>query len=443
METTLIVLFVTFVLVIMLDVLRVGRTARVATLLGIALAGITMGMKTITFSLIANDLFSRFFAVLILGVAFLVVLASKADKAVYYGALLLSTIGMLVAASSKDILLLYVGIELVTAPAYLLIFYGKTKATTEAATKYFVISIVASVFLLLGVGLLAISAGTTTLATMHLSGGLFLLGIVSVLAGLGFKMGIFPFNFWIPDVYQGASPEVAGFLAGASKKAGFAAFMRVLIVLPFIPQWTTIMIILALLTMTIPNIMALLQENARRMLAYSIMTHAGFLLMGIIFISPISWSGTLVHAFTHGFMALGAFLVLGVFRTNKIEQIEQFRGMGWKNPFLGISLTLFLLSLAGIPLMAGFASKLYLFYAVATDGLVWLVVIAILNSALSLFYYFRVIRALYGYDASGRSLKIHEGTKMAIWICLGIVLLLGVLPGPLYRMASWAVTSFF
>ncbi len=427
----LLVLFAVFVGVILFSHTRFTREI---ALVGIPTAGAGLFLPSLSTPLLRTDGYAVFFTLLFMSLAFLVILSAKRARPVYYGSILLSTMGMILAASATDLVILYLGIELATVPVYVLVAYGKTRDRMEAGVKYFVVSMLASAFLLLGIGLLSVSSGTA-LATLHLDGVLGVLGLAGILTGLGFKMGLFPFNAWIPDVYQGAPPEIAGFLAGASKKAGFAAFISIIAAVHLPVLWRPLILMIAALSMTIPNLIALVQTDVRRMLAYSIMTHAGFLFMGLVVLSRGSLSGLLVHAFVHGFMALGAFLVVGVFSARKLFTIEQFQGLGWRSPFLGISLTLFLLSLAGMPVLAGFMSKLYLFYAVLREGLSWIVLLAIVNSAISLYYYFRIIRVLYGYEPSGKSIEVALHTRVAVLLCVLVVVLLGLYPVPLLHAA--------
>ena len=439
---SLAVLLVTFVLLIVLDRIKKSHRLRGTTLLGLFAALILLpffSQTPVDFGVLRFDALTIFFSLIFLGVAIGVVLSSKEKSFVYYGSVLLSTIGMILAASSQDLLALYLSIELVTVPTYVLVGFKRTLLRLESAMKYFVVSIVASALMLLGVILLASNAGQTGLVGFTpVLDGIFLLGVAAFVAGLGFKLGIWPFNFWIPDVYEGAPPAVAGFLAGASKKAAYAAFFRVAVIFAVsLQNWSVIIAVLAALTMTIPNIIALLQENAKRMLAYSIMTHAGFLLMGI---AVGAYAATAFHAFVHGFMALGAFLVLGVFSARKLEKISQLRGLGFRNPMLAASLTLFLLSLAGMPILAGFASKLYLFYAVAKEML-WLTILAIINSGIALFYYFKLIREMYGYKTAGKALKIRYGVLVAIILCLFVLLFFGIYPQPMIEFAVRAVSG--
>jgi F420H2 dehydrogenase subunit N len=440
---SVIILISTFVAVVLLDALHKRRHIKTAAIIGMvaALLPLLFLPASGTIALFRVDLFTLFFAVIALSIGALITISSQESTAAYNGSVILSVIGMVLAASADDLILLYLSIELVTAPTYVLVAYHKTTKRMEAATKYFIVGIVASALLLFGLALLA-SAGTTRISAISFSTEpLFLLGLVAVTAGLGFKLGIFPFNFWIPDVYQGAPAEIAGLLAGASKKAAYAAFLRIAVIFAALHSWPLLFAVLAALTMTIPNLIALLQTDVRRLLAYSIMSHAGFLLMGLAAATAFGYTGLLFHAFTHAFMALGAFLVLGMFMTHHIESIEQLKGMGWRNKFLGIALTIFLLSLAGIPLLAGFASKLYLFYATVDAGVVWLAVLAIVNSVISLYYYFRIIRAMYAYPSGGHAYRIRNGTLIAIIICLAVTIIAGVYPQPFIRFAELAVQA--
>jgi proton-translocating NADH-quinone oxidoreductase chain N len=442
---SIIALAITFALIVLLDVFGWRRYLKTTTIAGIAVALLllVLGPAGGVHALIKVDAFTYFFGVLFLLISTLVVLASHESTAVYNGSIILSTIGMLLAAAANDLIMLYLAIELVTAPTYVLVAYHKTPKRLEAGVKYFVVGIVASAIMLLGLAILS-SFGTTSLSLLQLhTEPLFLLGIIAFVAGLGFKLGAFPFNFWIPDVYTGAPSEIAGFLAGASKKAAYAALLRVAVVLAAFAHWQTLFLILAALTMTIPNLIALLQTNARRMLAYSIMSHAGFLLMGVAAASHLGFTATLFHAFTHAFMVLGAFLVLGVFLSHHLESIDQLKGLGWKNPLLGASLTIFLLSLAGIPLLSGFASKFYLFYAALDAGLLWLVALAVINSVISLYYYFRIIRALYAYPGGGSSFKLRRGTLVTLLVCLLFTILAGIAPQKFIALASAAIQALF
>jgi F420H2 dehydrogenase subunit N len=429
---SIILLIVTFVVVALLEVFGKRRHIKTTSVVGITLAllALFLPLAAPQIGLIKADAFTFIFSIIFLLVSGLVIFSSHEATAVYNGSIILSTIGMILAGATNDIILLYVSIELVTSPTYVLVAYTKTAQRMEAGVKYFVVGIVASAFMLLGLALICSTAGTTTISEMAFSRNpLFLLGVGAFLAGISFKLGVFPFNFWIPDVYQGAPSEITGLLAGASKKAAYAALLRMAVVISVLQHWSLMFAILAGVTMSMASVAALLQTNARRLLAYSIMSQAGFLLLGIAVATPQGYAATILHSFTHAIMALGAFLVLDVF-WHHAETLDELKGLGWRNPFLGASLTIFLLSLAGIPLLAGFVSKFYLVYATIEAGWLWLAILAILNSVIALYFYFKIIRALYAYSDSRRPANMRTGTMIAIAICVLLTIVIGVYPQP-------------
>jgi F420H2 dehydrogenase subunit N len=434
-----IALALAFATVVVLDAFGKRRHVKAATLLGLGVAAVLLAVPWDATPLVRTDGISIIFSILFLCVSALVIISSKESSAVFSGGVLLSTLGMMLVAAADNALLLYISIELVTVPTYALVAFGKTARRMEAATKYFVVGIVASALLLLGLGLLVLASGTATLSAMRLSPSPFvLLGFVSLLAGLGFKLGIFPFNFWIPDVYSGAPSQVAGLLAAGSKKAAYAALLRLAIVFAAVSAWSMVFAILAAVTMTFATIAAILQRDIRRLLAYSILSQAGFLLIGIAARTPTGYSATVFHAITHSFMALGAFLIL---QLPQQFTMESLRGFGRSNRLLGASMAIFLLSLAGIPLLSGFASKFYLLLAAADAGLLWLVLLAIINSVIALVFYFGVIRTMFAYPSVRSALHIPRGTLFAICICVAMTILLGVYPQPVLSLISSAVAK--
>jgi NADH-quinone oxidoreductase subunit N len=390
--------------------------------------------------MLAVDAFTAFFAILFLLVAIITILGLESPTPTALASVCLATVGMTLAAGARDLLLLYLAIELSSAPLYALLAAKRTARRLEAATKYFIVSIISSALLLLGVVLLAVPAGTTRIASLaSLSGPLALLGAGLFLAGLSFKLGVWPFNLWVPDVYELGPTEIAGFLAGASKKAAFAGLLRASIVLiPLFANWTLAIAILAALTMTIPNLIALAQEDTRRLVAYSSITHAGYLLMGVAVASTAGYAALSLHALAHATLVVGAFLCLGVFAANRLHKVEEYAGLARRSPYLAGALTLFLLGLAGMPLLSGFWSKLYLFTESARAGLVWLVVLGILNSVIALYYYFRIIRAMYDRDAAGRTILVRTTTLWAVALCLIVTLVIGLWPGPFLHAATVA-----
>ncbi len=392
--------------------------------------------------MLATDLFTTLFAALFVAVAFTVILGLETPTPPMLASVLLATVGMTLAAGARDLLLLYLAIELSSAPLYALLAAKRTPRRLEAATKYFIVSILSSALLLLGIVLLAVPMGTTripALAGTIALGPLSLLGAGLFLAGLGFKLGVWPFNLWVPDVYELGPTEIAGFLAGASKKAAFAALLRASVVLiPLFADWTFALALLAALTMTIPNLIALAQEDTRRLVAYSIMTHAGYLLMGVAVATSAGYAALSLHAIAHAFLAVGAFLCVGVFAANRLHRVADLAGGARRSPYLAAALTLFLLGLAGMPILSGFWSKLYLFTESARVGLVWLVALAILNSVISLYYYFRIIRSLYGQENAGKTILVRTPTLWAVGICLIVTIVIGLWPGPFLELATVA-----
>ena len=392
--------------------------------------------------MVSVDAFAAFFTVLFLIVSIVTILGLESPSPAALASVCLATVGMTLAASTRDLLMLYLAIELSSAPLYALLAAKRTPRRLESAMKYFVVSIVSSALLLLGVVLLAVPAGTTAIASLAPFGPLALLGAGLFLAGLAFKLGIWPFSLWIPDVYELGPTEIAGFLAGASKKAAFAALLRASVVLiPLFADWTLAISVLAALTMTVPNLIALAQDDARRLVAYSSITHAGYLLMGVAVASTAGYAALSFHALAHATLAAGAFLCLGVFAANKLRRIDECAGVARRSPYLAGALTLFLLGLAGMPILSGFWSKLYLFVETARAGLVWLVVVAVVNSVIALYYYFRIIRAMYDRDAAGRTILVRTPTLWAVAICLIATLVIGLWPGPFLRLATIAAQA--
>jgi NADH-quinone oxidoreductase subunit N len=439
------VLLASFVATVLLDAFSHRKHIRTAALVGciVALCALAIPVN-ISSSLVRADMFTLFFSALFLLVGIVVVLSTYEGSAAYYASILLSLIGMMLTSAANDAILLFVSIELVTVPTYVLVAYRKTATRIEAGMKYFVVGIISSALLLLGLALIVSTTGTTTLSLMSVSSSpLMLLGVGALVAGFGFKLGIFPFNYYLPDVYQGAPAEIAAFLAGASKKAAYAALLRIAAVFSAIGAWPGMFAILSAVTMTVANIAALLQQDIRRVIAYSILSQAGFLLIGIAAFGEQGAAAVLFHSLTHAIMVVGALLVIGVLHVHKKEHIEDLRGLGLSNPFLGASLCIFLLSLAGIPLLAGFWSKLFLFYAAADAGMLWLVFLGVVNSIISLYYYFRIMRTIYTTSTIVPTLPLRLGTRIAIGICALLTFAIGLFPQPVIAFAAKAAAVIF
>jgi len=441
---TIAVLAATFAAIILLDRSGSRRYLRQTTMIGLAVSFCGLLFPASAGALLHTDPLSRYFAVLVVAIALLVLLASHEASFIYLVSILLSTIGMILVITADDVLLLYISIELMTAPTYALVAYRKHRLRIEAATKYFINGIVASSLLVLGLALLVSAVGTTSISQMIpiISAGgvspLLYAGVAAILAGFTFKLGLFPGNLWVPDVYQGAPSEVSGFLAAATKKAAFAALLWLALAFVRVGAWTNVTMLLAAVTMVAATVLSLMQQDLRRLLAYSSLAHAGFLMLGVAAGTTAGRSAVALHSLVHAAMILGAFLIAGLLYVHKIETIEQLKGLGWRNKLLSFSLMLFLLSMAGIPLLSGFIGKFSLILAVFDAGMLWLGLLAIMMSVLALYPYFRVIRALYGYPvAKGTSFPLHNGVLFVILLCLMITIVIGIVPGPFFQLAQF------
>jgi NADH-quinone oxidoreductase subunit N len=414
---------------------------------------------------------SQLLKLLFLGVGVIAVLGigrplkgrAEEDYGEFYGLLLFATLGMMVVASAKELFTLFLGIETTSMSSYLLAAFRRDRISSEAGLKYFVIGAISSGMTLFAISLLYGMAGTTIIKDIapHLTiGGGYdvasMLAIVLLLAGLGFKISMVPFHAWAPDVYSGAPVPVAGILASASKAMGFVALFQVFLVglIGVKSNWELAVALLAVVTMTVGNLVAVQQTNLRRMLAYSSIAQAGYLLIALAVGSWYAVGGGLFHLFTNAAMKLGAFLVVGALLYAGIpDHVDGWRGLGRRAPMLAFAMTVFLLSMAGLPPFGGFASKFVLFSGAIDVGvtqglgwLIWLAVAAVLNSAISLYYYLRVIRAMYvdAPDSGGAEgaeverIEVPMGTQVAVLACVALVILMGVWPQPFINAAMRA-----
>ncbi len=369
------------------------------------------------------------------------------DWGEFYSLILFATLGMMIVASATELMTLFLGIEMASLCSYLLAGFHRDRIGAEAALKYFSFGAVASALTLFAISLLYGMAGSTRIADLAqaitIGGGFDTISIVAVvmlLAGLGFKISSIPFHLWAPDVYQGAPAPVAGMLATASKTMGFAAVFQIFLVglWGVKANWELAVGIIAVATMFTGNLIALQQDSLRRMLAYSSIAQAGYLLIAVAVGTWYAVGGGILHLIVNAAMKLGAFLIIGVLLTVGLhDDVRGYRGLGKRAPFLALAMTLFLLSMAGIPPLGGFTSKFVLFGAAVDVGIVnslgwllWLAIFAVLNSAISLYYYLRVIRAMYveEHDGAEVPLTIGMGTTIAVGACLLVVLAIGVWP---------------
>ncbi len=361
------------------------------------------------------DNFGLFFTELFLGVAVITILSSvdylketNIRGGEYYALILFSTLGMILMAAANDLILFFLGLETMSIAVYILTgMWREREQASEAAMKYFIIGAFATGFFLYGVALIYGTTGSTNLSRISTSlvqqvnqwSPILIVGVFLLLIGLAFKVAAFPFHFWVPDVYEGAPTPITGFMAVSVKAAAFAGLARIFLYqlaslddeIKF-PLWT-----LAILTMTVGNLLAIAQSSVKRMLAYSSIAHAGYLLIAVVAGGEFGGPALLYYLLTYAPMTLGAFAVVMALKEGERdnEEYTHYAGIGWKRPFLGIAMSIFMLSLAGFPPLAGFTGKFYLFRSAVTAGYTSLAIIGALNSLLSVIYYLRVIVMMY------------------------------------------------
>jgi len=468
------------IIVILLDlfVQRKGLLVIVSLVGLVVAAGFTIAMwggtsQTIFNNMLAVDNFALFFKLLFLGIAALVILASVdyASKFTrfqgeYYALVLLSTLGMMLMAATTELISIYVALELTSISLYVLVGFLKDRKSTEASLKYLLLGAIASAVLLYGMALVFGSTGTTQLGEIAVaiqgmslqsvsSNPALILGMVLLVAGFGFKIAAVPFHMWVPDVYEGAPTPITAYLSVGSKAAGFAIILRVFYSAFGLPEWLSmnwgiIFAVLAVIGMTLGNMVALPQTNIKRMLGYSSIAQAGYLMVGLatMGVSPaadiLGRSGVLFFLAAYALANLGAFIAITAI-SNKLNSdlIQDYSGMGKRAPLLALALTLCLISLIGMPPAAGFMAKFYIFSSAVHHGLLWLVIIAVINSVISAYYYLRVVKVMWlGEPASEE--KVHSSAALRVSLslsCLG-VLLLGVIPGYIMKLAEIATRMF-
>jgi len=405
------------------------------------------------------DGFSVFFVVVIsLGIALAALLSDDflrredLDGPELYVLLLFSGAGGIVMAMANDLIVIFLGLEMLSIALYVLAgFNRRAPRSRESAIKYFVLGSFSSAFLLYGIALVYGATGATNLDRIAAASAgrahdpLFMLGLGLLLVGFGFKISAVPFHMWVPDVYQGAPTSIAALIATGSKAAAFAALIRVLVVAMrgAQPDWTVLFWALAAVTMTVGNVVAIAQSNVKRMLAYSSVAHAGYMLVGLVAGGAPGTGAVLFYLLAYTFTTAGAFGVLTLCRRAGEEAVEvgDYAGLGTRHPALAAALALFLLSLIGIPPLAGFAGKFYLFGAAVRTGYVGLAVIGVLNSALAAYYYLRVVVYMYMREPEGAGAVWAPSFAggLALAIALVGVVLLGVIPAPFADLAQAAV----
>ena len=444
-------------------------TLAITTIIGLLLAMYSETLlhgKDITgfYGTVVADDFSILFEFIYMSVAIITVFVSRhyiAENEMnfgeYYVLLLTAVSGMMFMTSGLDLLVIFIGLEIMSISSYILVgMKRKVAMANEAALKYLLLGAFSTGFLLYGISLLYGATGSTLLPTIiseiqqNGSGNpLVIVGMALVVVAMSFKIAIVPFHMWTPDVYTGAPTPVTGFLSGAAKAAGFAVFIRVL--MTGIPlegaNWENILWLLAVLTMTVGNVMALRQNEVKRMLAYSSIAHAGYVLVAVVVGSTSAISGVIFYSCAYALMGTGAFGILTIRDAGRIPRtFDDLAGYGKRNPTLALLMSLFIFSLVGLPLTGGFIGKFQIFSAALQEGWIWLTVIAILNSALSVYYYLRVVMFMYmregalpvgsvvSNNTSGFAMTGLLGTALA-------VLYLGVFPDRILELASLSILA--
>ena len=433
----------------------------------------TLNIRVSAFSdLVVIDAYARFWKVLLYGVTGLTILMSlpylKAERihlGEYYGFILLALSGMMVMVSGADLLTIYLGTELMSLSLYVMTGLNRSKPRSlEAAAKYFVLGAFSSGILLYGISLLYGMAGSTKLASIASAIGthgandpLVLIATILVAVGFSFKLAAVPFHMWTPDVYQGAPTSVTAFMAVAAKAASFAALMRVFVegLGGLKADWSLLFLLIALVTLVLGNVVAIVQTNIKRMLAYSSIAHAGYALIGFVAAgravgpsgSTLGLASVMIYLALYSFMTLGAFAVIGMLRKGEREgeEIEDFTGLAKRQPLAAFLMLVFMVSLAGIPPTAGFIGKFYVFMAAVDAGLAWLAAIALLFAAVSAYYYMRVVMVMYMREPDPAAVAPRLVTSPALSFVLACavagVILFGLFPNPLVSFALQSVLT--
>ncbi|MFC2000963.1 NADH-quinone oxidoreductase subunit N [Chloroflexota bacterium] len=468
------------ILVILLDLFiqQKGLLKSISLTALVIAGGITVAMWGGKYPAIFNDMlavdnFALFFKLLFLGIAFLVILASSdyvskfaRFQGEYYALVLLSTLGMMLMAATTELISIYIALELTSISLYALVGFLKNPKSTEASLKYLLLGALASAILLYGMALIFGFTGKTQLGEIAqaiqsmppqtlLASPALVLGIVLLIAGFGFKIAAVPFQMWVPDVYEGAPTPITAYLSVASKAAGFAVILRVFFSAFGLPVWLSlnwglIFAVLAVISMTLGNVTAISQTNIKRMLGYSSIAQAGYLMVGLATMgfSPaadvLGRSGVLFFLTSYALTNMGAFIAI-IAISNKLNSdlIADFSGMIKRAPLVALALTLCLISLIGMPPAAGFMAKFYIFSAAVQHNLLWLVIIAVINSVISAYYYLRVVKVMwFGEPTSEEKVPSSGALRLALFLCCLGVLLLGIIPGLLMRVTEFAAKIF-
>ncbi len=453
-------------LVMLVDLfVRKKEVMAVLSIAGVAIVGISLiGSQGETFgTMFISDGYSTFFKLIFFVNVILSILISikyisieRANFGEYYSLILFSTIGMMIMASAGDLIILYLGLELMALSTYILAgFIRHDIKSNEAALKYFLLGAFSSGFLLYGISLVYGLTGTTDLkaiAAFISERGLYdnpalLLSIAFLVVAFGFKIAAAPFHMWAPDVYEGAPTSITAFMSVGPKAAGFAVIGRVFLVAfaSVKVDWVTILVPISILTMAVGNIVALSQTNIKRMLAYSSIAHAGYALLGIIAANNEGLASMMNYLMIYAFMNIGAFAIIIMLRSEgfKGDSISDYEGLSKTHPWAAALMLIFMFSLTGIPPTAGFIGKLYIFMAAINAGYTWLVIIAVIFSAISAYFYLRIVMYMYMRDPKVSvqlTTSFPQGVVLAV--TTAAVLIIGVFPAALVEFAKAAVKGF-
>ena len=423
------------------------------------------GPSTAVAKAVAVDGFSVFFAILI---ACTVVLGALLGEAYvrreqlpapeYFVLVMLSASGGMLMAAANDLIVLFLGLEILSIALYVLAgYHGRREASSEAAMKYFVLGAFSSAIFLYGIALTYGATGTTNLGEIATflsknaltENGILLAGMGLMLVGLGFKVAAVPFHAWTPDVYQGSPTPVTGFMAAAAKAAGFAGLLRVFFSAFGSEQldWRPVVFVLAVLTLVVGSVLAVVQTDIKRMLAYSSISHAGYVLVGLQAATDSGVAGSLFYLLAYTFMVLGSFAVVTLVgrRGDDRHALDDYRGLASRRPGLALAFTVFLMAQAGVPFTSGFLAKFYVISAAVDRHSYALAIIAMLGAAVAAFFYLRVIVLMYGPPAEGEeqtAIPVPRSAGIALGIALAFTLVVGILPAPVIDFARHATLLF-
>lgn len=472
-------LFVAAILIILVDLFTERKgPAVVLAVLGIAASAASAialwshAPQSMFSNMLAIDQFALMFKFIILAGLLLVVLSSidysnkfKHGISEYFALILMSAVGLMLLSAARELISIYMALELSGISLYVLAAYLKDSKSSESGLKYILLGSVASAILLYGMSFVYGLTGSTDLnkiatsiQAMSLSGLLdnpaLLVGLVLVTAGFGFKISSFPFQMWVPDVYEGAPTPITGYLSAASKAAGFAVVIRIFYSAFGTPAWLShnwgmLFAVLAAATMTFGNVVAISQTNIKRMMAYSSIAQAGYMMVGLAAASVATAMAPEVRGALAFFLAsytltnVGAFVAIVAFSSKTgTDKIADYSGMGKRAPILALGLTVCLISLVGLPPTAGLIAKIYLFSTAVQQGFMWLVIIAVINTVISAYYYLRVVKIMWlGSPASEEPVPSSTALRTALALASAGILLLGILPTLVIKLAQLAGRS--